>query len=455
MKKIIFTLLFLLIFMPFAISKQEEVNTIQYLNLDWWNKFNDDKLTGYILSAYENNPDLKVASINTKEANQITKMSFSRELPQISFDPGYKREFESSEQRFGDMVIPNYSQSNFVLPLTMTYEFDIWGKNRLKTKSLKLQENIAREDEKSAYISLTSAIAANYFNLIKADNLINNQKELIELQKTIVSMEEKKYNAGLSPITELLVEKQALTLFENELNLMLENKDVILNRMLVLIGNRELKEIEHNDDFILIEIPNAIDTKIIENRPDFKKTEYLIQKAGYDVRIAKKDFLPSFLVYGQIGFNAYQLGKIFTPDTWLSNIGVSPTLDIFTGGLKLSRLKFKKLEYEKTMQYFEKMVLTSIQELNDSFVSAKISGKNYNNAIEHYKLEENLYNLSGKKLEIGAKSTLAHLKAKQALLIAEKNKISYKTDCNLSAINIYKASGGLDYTKYNQQNDNL
>ena len=66
MKKIIFTLLFLLIFMPFAISKQEEVNTIQYLNLDWWNKFNDDKLTGYILSAYENNPDLKVASINTK-----------------------------------------------------------------------------------------------------------------------------------------------------------------------------------------------------------------------------------------------------------------------------------------------------------------------------------------------------------------------------------------------------
>ena len=423
MKKIIFTLLFLLIFMPLAISKEEEVNTIQYLNLDWRNKFNDDKLTGYILSAYENNPDLKVASINTKEANQITKMSFSRELPQISFDPGYKREFESSEQRFGDMVIPNYSQSNFIMPLTMTYEFDIWGKNRLKTKSLKLQENIAREDEKSAYISLTSAIAANYFNLIKADNLINNQKELIELQKTIVSMEEKKYNAGLSPITELLVEKQALTLFENELNLMLENKDVILNRMLVLIGNRELKEIEHNDDFILIEIPNAIDTKIIENRPDFKKTEYLIQKAGYDVRIAKKDFLP--------------------------------TLDIFTGGLKLSRLKFKKLEYEKTMQYFEKMVLTSIQELNDSFVSAKISGKNYNNAIEHYKLEENLYNLSGKKLEIGAKSTLAHLKAKQALLIAEKNKISYKTDCNLSAINIYKASGGLDYTKYNQQNDNL
>lgn len=171
----------------------------------------------------------------------------------------------------------------------------------------------------------------------------------------------------------------------------------------------------------------------------------MIQKAGYDVRIAKKDFLPSFLVYGQIGFNAYQLGKIFTPDTWLSNIGVMPTLDIFTGGLKLSRLKFKKLEYEKTMQYFEKTVLTSIQELNDSLVSAKISNKNYNKALENYSLEENLYTLSKKKLDIGAKSNLAHLKARQALLIAKKNEISNKADCNLAAINIYKASGGTDY----------
>ena len=445
MKRIIIALFLLVLFAPVTFAKETEINKTDYLNLGWWEKFNDDKLTGYILSAYENNPDLKAAAINTKQAEQMVKMSFSRELPEITFDGRYQREFESSEQRFGDMVIPNYSQSNFVLPLTMTYEFDIWGKNRLKTKSLKLQNDITVQDEKSAYISLTSAIAANYFNLIKADNLIENQKRLIELQKQIVSMEEKKYNAGLCPITELLVEKQALTAFESELNLMIENMDVIQNRMSVLIGDRELREIAHNDDFQIMPVPEYLDTKIIENRPDFIKTEYLIQKAGYDVRIAKKDFLPSFLVYGQIGFNAYQLGKIFTPDTWLSNIGVMPTLDIFTGGLKLSRLKFKKLEYEKTMQYFEKTVLTSIQELNDSLVSAKISNKNYTKALENYSLEENLYTLSKKKLDIGAKSNLAHLKAEQALLIAKKNEISNKADCNLAAINIYKASGGTDY----------
>ena len=272
MKRIIIALFLLVLFAPVTFAKETEINKTDYLNLGWWEKFNDDKLTGYILSAYENNPDLKAAAINTKQAEQMVKMSFSRELPEITFNGRYQREFESSEQRFGDMVIPNYSQSNFVLPLTMTYEFDIWGKNRLKTKRLKLQNDITVQDEKSAYISLTSAIAANYFNLIKADNLIENQKRLIELQKQIVSMEEKKYNAGLCPITELLVEKQALTAFESELNLMIENMDVIQNRMSVLSGDRELREIAHNDDFQIMPVPEYLDTKIIENMPDIIKT---------------------------------------------------------------------------------------------------------------------------------------------------------------------------------------
>src|SRR5699024_10798775 len=118
---------------------------------------------------------------------------------------------------FGNTVIPNYNQSRFILPLTMAYEFDIWGKSRLKTKSMKVQEEIVNQDEKSVYISLTSAIAANYFNLIKAQNLIENQKELVELQKEIVQKEEKNYEAGLTPVTALIQEKQALEFFEAEL----------------------------------------------------------------------------------------------------------------------------------------------------------------------------------------------------------------------------------------------
>lgn len=436
-------------------QKEETKDKTELLNIDWWNKFNDDNLVNYMLVAYENNQDLKTADLNTKQALQMTKMSFAKELPSLTFDGQYQREFESSEIRFGNTVIPNYNQSRFILPLTMAYEFDIWGKNRLKTKSMKVQEEIVNQDEKSVYISLTSAIAANYFNLIKAQNLIENQKELVELQKEIVQKEEKKYEAGLAHVTELIQEKQALEFFEAELNNLIENEDVIKNRFLVLLGDNQTK-IETKEDFSILEVPEFLSPDLIQNRPDVIKSANYIDKTRFDVRIAKKDFLPTFLVYGQIGFNAYQLNRIFTPTSWLSAIGVSPSIDLFTGGLKTSVLRFKKLEYEKALQAYQKVILVSVQELNDALLSAKIARKNYDKMNNNYIFENNLYDLSNKQLAIGSKSELDHLKAKQALLVAKKNEISAKADCLLGVINIYKASGGVDYTNTeNQKQENI
>lgn len=457
MKKLL-TIVFLLcaffsVNAAYSIQKDvENQDKTELLNLNWWQKFNDENLLNYMLVAYDNNQDLKTAGLNTQQALQVTKMSFSKELPTLSFDSQYQREFESSDQWFGDMVIPNYNQSRFLLPLTMAYEFDIWGKNRLKTKSLKVQEEIVKQDEKSVYISLTSAIAGNYFNLIKAQNLIKNQNELVELQKEIVSKEEKKYEAGLSPVTELIQERQALQFFEAELNDLVEKEDLLKNRLLVLLGDNQTK-IQTSEDFEILDVPDSLSPDLIQNRPDVVKSANYIDKARFDVRIAKKDFLPSFLIYGQVGFNAYQLNKIFTPSSWLSNLGVAPSIDLFTGGFKTSVLKYKKFEYEKALQGYQKVILISVQELNDSLLSAKIARKNYDNMYNNFIFEDNLCNLSSKQLAIGSKSELEHLKAKQALLIAKKNEINAKANCLLTAISIYKAAGGIDYTQNSNTKD--
>lgn len=221
------------------------------------------------------------------------------------------------------------------------------------------------------------------------------------------------------------------------------------------MGDNQTK-IETKEDFSILEVPEFLSPDLIQNRPDVIKSANYIDKTRFDVRIAKKDFLPTFLVYGQIGFNAYQLNRIFTPTSWLSAIGVSPSIDLFTGGLKTSVLRFKKLEYEKALQAYQKVILVSVQELNDALLSAKIARKNYDKMNNNYIFENNLYDLSNKQLAIGSKSELDHLKAKQALLVAKKNEISAKADCLLGVINIYKASGGVDYTNTeNQKQENI
>ena len=125
-----------------------------------------------MLKAYQHNHDLKIASLKVQQGQQIVKQSLSQELPSIQFSGNFARTFRSSDTYFGDMVIPNYNQSNFLLPLTMNYELDLWGQNHLQTKSTKQRLEMLKQDERATYIGLTSALAANYYNLVKLNKLI-------------------------------------------------------------------------------------------------------------------------------------------------------------------------------------------------------------------------------------------------------------------------------------------
>lgn len=161
-------------------TKPEESNHIEYMNLSWWEKYNDEYLTGNLLKLYKNNYDLKNAALKVKENEQAVKIQFANELPQIGLSGQLYRDMRSSMQQFGNMQIPSFAQYNYYLPITASYEIDIWGLNRLRTKSMKEQLEIVKQAERATYIALTSDFAADYFNLIRVDEFLNIQNELIK-----------------------------------------------------------------------------------------------------------------------------------------------------------------------------------------------------------------------------------------------------------------------------------
>lgn len=453
--KILLTLIILLCNLTFvqAKTKSNDDYRIEYLNLGWWQKYNDPVLTDYLTTAYKNNQDLKIATINVKQSEQIVKQAFASQLPQIGFQGDMFRDFRSANVKLGDVIVRDYSQSNFFLPLTMSYEVDIWGENYLKTKSYKKQLEMVKQNERAAYISLTSAVASEYFNLVKLDKLIKNQEELVKLQKEIVRLEEIKYNNGLCPVMELMDEKQLLTQLQEELNIYIDKRIIVGRELGVLIGEREKDQsfMKRSDYSVLtlIPLPENINSEVIQYRPDYLKAEDYLQKIGIDIKVARRDFLPKFVLYGQAGFSAYNLTNIFGNHTFKSALGFMPVVDLFTGGAKMAHLKYTKLELEKAQQIYEKTILTSIQEVNNSMSTAQTHKLNYEQSRKRYDLAKEQYKLSNRKYEIGAKSKLDNMKALEALLLEEKSDVSNKINYEIATVNIYKAIGGKDFTMIN------
>lgn len=454
MKKLkLIILLICLTLMPtqtFAKTKNiQDNNDLQYMNLTWWQKFNDQKLNDYLMTIYKNNPDLKIATIKNKQSQQVMKQAFANQLPQLYFNDTMQREFTGSTQRFGEVVIPDYNQAHYILPLTMSYEVDLWGENYLKTKSLKKQIEMTTQDERASYISISSNFASNYYTLVGIDKLIQNQKDLLEIEQNIVNLEEQKYNSGLCPIAEVLSEKQSLTQMQERLNSLEERQDIVVNQLITQLGDRMLTKIDRSnyDSISAIPTPNEISTEYIGNRPDVQKAELYIQKTGIDIKVARRDFLPKFRVYGQIGFNSYDWCRMFAPHTFLSTAGVAPSLDLFTGGYKKAVLKYNKLEYEKALQIYEKAILTSIQELNDAMMSIKTANSNYEKSKERFNLEKEKLDLSNNQYKIGGRAKLDNMKDQQNILIVEEDMVTNNINRVISTINLYKATGGKDFTQ--------
>ena len=445
-KKFLIISLFLI---SLPVGAKESTNRLDYMNMDWWKNYNDEVLINHFQTLYENNHDLRIAALKTKQAEENIRLAGANQLPQLGFDGSVSRVFRGPRTQFGSVVIPKYIQNEIFLPLNASYEIDIWGQNYLNRKSAKKQAEIAKQQERAAYIYITSSFAADYYNLIKMDELERNLLKIIDLQKNIVSMTEKKYNSGLASINEVLDEKQILVNFEKDLNKLKENKKILNDEAVVLLGLNTDKAIELSDyqSISSPKTPETLSTTIIQYRPDLISSEDYVKKSGIDVRVARREFLPKFILYGNLGFNAYKWNRMFAGETFLANAGIAPRWDIFTGGIKMARYRINKYEYKKAVESYEKTVLTSIQEVNDALAEAKTTKANLIKSDEDYSIEKEKHILAEKQFSIGDASKLDEMKSEVNLYVAKQRNIAAKIDNVISSISLYNAVGGIDYTK--------
>lgn len=455
MKKYLVTFIYLF-FMSLPVFAITD-SGLEHMNMDWWKNFNDEHLIQNLLKVYENNYDLKNAALKIQANEQVAKMQFAQELPFVTFSADISRDLKAARQQFGEMQIPTYSQNNFYFPITAGYEIDIWGKNRLKTKSKKQQLEMAKQAQRATYISLTSNFVSDYFNLIKTDKLLEIQKELVGTQKEILSMTKSKFEIGLAPVTEVLYQDKILSTLKEEENNYIKSQEVLTNNLKVYLAdfNDNVKRTPFEKVVVLENIPQKIDTEIIGKRPDYLQEEANIKRIGFDVKVAKKEFLPSFTIFGQIGLNAYTLSTLCKSPSQFFTAGILPSFDLFSGGRKLAFMKMQKFRYEEALNNYQKIYLNAANEINSSLVDYKTTTKNYIESQDKFSKECKLYYLAKEKRNIGSSSNLNVLSEKEIYLSTQKELVVNKINTILSTISLYKTTGGVDLYKLNADKSKL
>lgn len=214
-------------------------------------------------------------------------------------------------------------------------------------------------------------------------------------------------------------------------------------------ANGEINRNSFDNIILLKDIPQEYSTNIIENRPDYKQDEANLKRIGFDVRVAKREFLPTFTIFGQIGLNAYHLSSLFNSPSQFFSAGVLPSWDLFSGGRKRANLKIKKYQYEQALNDFQKTFLVAVKEINSGLVEYKTALNNYDETQKRIEVEGKIYSLVKDKRQIGAASDLDVLYAKEMYLMTQKEDVSNKVNAIISTIGLYKVTGGVDLYSLN------
>ncbi len=358
--------LLILIFM----CEQVVFATVPCVNVEFFNRFNDPYLSEYIVNTMQNNHELKSLTYKVEQYRQQVKISFGHELPSLSVEAAY---LGINVPRMSNF---NLSKSAFVLPFVASYEPDFLLKNRDKTRGLKKAYEAAQQEQKAVYIALLTDVAANYINILQYDDLIAKQEKVVDISQEQYRRTEKKFNKGIINAITLNLAKQDLEKEKNILEDLKKQNDVILNYFATLIGisSDNIKDIKRGklSNFEYFgDIPTQVKSDVIFSRPDVMEIEKLLEKSKIDVRVARKELLPSFNITGLWAFNTIASGSFFSWENSLAMLLAGASADIFKGGAKIANLRLQKAKYEEIFEQYRQTDLNAVKEVNTALCIIK------------------------------------------------------------------------------------
>lgn len=449
--------------------KQNHSKDSHYV-VNWWREFHSHKLNILIKKAYEQNLDIKSASMRILQARAMLGVANSLKLPQLQTLSG------AISKTHTTLLDVDANILNF----DMGWELDIWGKyaSGIDASLAQLYASISSYDQ--IVVSILAEVAKNYIIYSTLQERILYASRNLVIQKRVVNMTKVQFKAGNVSQLDMT---QALTQLHNtqtSIYALKIAKIKVKNALAFLVGEnsrdienilykKEIKKLEKESNFLaknrnIIKITNRyinsldtniipkatinpyykIDANLITQRADVKVAEHIVHANYSLINVERSKLYPSFSLFGNIGYNANnKFGTwIGGSDALSVTIGPSFSWNIFDYGRIKNQIRVQDAKFEESLFNYNKQVLLAVSEVSSAFESYQLTLKELQSSKKALKSSIRAFNLSILQYNEGLISYQRVLIALEKLTISQDRYTSIKGDLALNAIAIYKALGG-------------
>lgn len=400
-------------------------------NVKWFDIFDDAVLKDLIQKGLDNNYDLKIALARIEQSKAVLGITKADLYPNI----GYGGEINSKQ----NLAFPQTVGAN------LSWELDFWGKIRHETGALRSELLASDEARKVIVSNLVADIASTYFQLRDFDNRLIITQKTIESRKKSDEIIGQRFEKGyVSQLDKVQVEQQ-VAIAEGTLQQVLRSITLLENRINILTGQMPspIPRGKWNyDQTVSKEIPIALPSTLLENRPDVKRSELNYIAANERIGVAQAMRFPSFNIAAFAGFASPDISKLFDSGSYIQNVGGGIFGPLFNFGKNKQRVVLNQQRAEESKIEYQRSILNAVLEVENALVSVDTYNEEWNAAFRQTESARIYLKLSQARYDNGYVSYLEVLDAERSLFDSELNLSRLSEEKLSSVMQLYRALGG-------------
>lgn len=419
-----------------GISENIVADSTSFGEQDWHEVFTDTQLQALIEKVLSQNSDLLQAHLNIEQAKIALKMS------KLAYVPGF---YFTPSGTLSKILDNNYSLTKtFEIPITASWEFDIFGKLTNKKRQAQAAYAQTQEAEQAIKTQLVSTTASLYYTLLMLDRQKAILEETEESWKNSVEVIKSMKDAGMSNeaavaqmeaayysvSASLLDVKSSIHSTENTLAALMHETPQHISR-------GTLDEQHFQEQYSL-----GVPMKMLQNRPDVRSAELALEKAYYATNKARGNFYPSITINGSLGWTNSAGSLLLDPAKFVAAAVASLTQPIFSHGQIVGGLKIAKAQQEQAKLSFEQTLLEAGMQVSNALTE-------YRTARQKKIFIDQQTEALGRAVEStellmrhGTTTYLDVLTAKQSYLSAQLTQVQNQIAEIQAIITLYQSLGG-------------
>jgi NodT family efflux transporter outer membrane factor (OMF) lipoprotein len=340
---------------------------------EWWAVYNDPSLNELEVRCAKSNASLEAALHAYEQAHDIVREVHSNLYPTVGVGLSGSRNKTSYNKPLRSNTTPtNYW--DFLIPLTISWEPDLWGGVRRQIESAGASAQASAADLADARLSLQGSLAVTYLQIHGIDLQAQLLQSTLDAYTESLKFTSSRFKGGLASESDVAQAQAQLEETRSQLIDLGEERAQLEHAIAVLVGEPatnfhiDVKPLAGDPP----SIPTGVPSQLLERRPDIAAAERRVAAANALIGVAKAAYYPNVTLGASGGIESDRVGQVFSSRSaeWFAGPSVNETL--FDAGRRKAQVDAAIAQRAQAAALYREQVLSAFRDVEDQLASLRV-----------------------------------------------------------------------------------